>query len=325
MLTFPFSLPGLAPPPQPGPALAPPRLEEEAVHTADGQRLPLRRWRPAEGMMRGVILALHGMNDYSRAFDGAGRHLAAEGFVLYAYDQRGFGAGPWPGHWPGERALVEDAAAALGLLAAAHPGLPLFLLGESMGGAIALLAAETQALPPLAGLILSAPAVWARHDMGLMERGLLWLSSHSLPWLTLTGHGLHLTPSDNADMLRDLAQDPLVIKETRIDTIHGVVELMTRARQAARHLRRPALLLYGEKDEIIPAAATFQMMRALPDAPARQRCALYSRGYHMLLRDRQAATVLADIAAWLGDPAQPLPSGADRHADRVIFRETGRP
>ncbi|OIR08001.1 alpha/beta hydrolase family protein [mine drainage metagenome] len=323
MLTFPFSLPGPAAPPQPGPALAPPRLEAEAIIAADGQRLPLRRWSPEEDHTRGVILALHGMNDYSHAFEGAGRHLAARGFALYAYDQRGFGAGPWPGHWPGERALVEDAAAALGLLAARHPGLPLYLLGESMGGAIALLTAETKTLPPLAGLILSAAAVWSRHDMGLMERGLLWLSSHSLPWLTLSGHGLHLTPSDNFDMLRELTLDPLVIKETRIDTIHGVVELMTRARQAARHLRHPALLLYGEKDEIIPAAATFQMMRALPGPGRRQRCALYPRGHHMLLRDLQAATVLDDIAAWLQDPARPLPSGADHYAERVIFREPG--
>ena len=51
------------------------------------------------------------------------------------------------------------------------------------------------------------------------------------------------------------------------------------------------------------------------------RVARYQAGFHMLLRDLQAATVLADIAAWIGDPATALPSGADRAADQVAAKE----
>ena len=78
---------------------------------ATAPRLPLRRWLP-EGKPRAVVLALHGFNDYSNAFADAGPVFAAHGIALYAYDQRGFGAAPAPGRWPGSRRLVDDALAA---------------------------------------------------------------------------------------------------------------------------------------------------------------------------------------------------------------------
>ena len=51
--------------------------------------------------------------------------------------------------------------------------------------------------------------------------------------MTLTGSGLHILPSDNIPMLREFSRDPLVIKETRVDTIKGLVLLMSEALEAA--------------------------------------------------------------------------------------------
>ena len=65
------------------------------------------------------------------------------------------------------------------------------------------------------------------------------------------------------------------------------------------------------------------LLTALPKAEC-VRVARYQAGFHMLLRDLQAATVLADIAAWIGDPATALPSGADRAAsEQVAAKEPG--
>src|SRR5690606_10037173 len=69
-----------------------PALADRALIAAAGFELPLRRWLPEAGGPQAVVLALHGYNDYSNAFDGAGRSLAARGIAVYAYDQRGFGA-----------------------------------------------------------------------------------------------------------------------------------------------------------------------------------------------------------------------------------------
>lgn len=299
-----------------GPAQTAPALTAGSLHTADGADLPLRVWTPSDRPPRAVVLALHGMNDYSNAFATVGPALAAHGVVTYAFDQRGFGRGPHPGEWSDKAAMAADAITAVRLLAEAHPGLPLFLLGESMGGAVAI-EALTMAPPPpaVAGAILSAPAVWGRDAMGPAQRFALWLANALVPGLTLTGRGLEIQPSDNIEMLRALSRDPLVIKETRVDAIHGLVDLMDAAQADIARLPVAALVLYGEKDQVIPPDPLWEAVAALPRLGRDQRAALYPDGWHMLLRDLQAARVIDDIAAWTADPAAALPSGADRLAE----------
>lgn len=295
-----------------GPDIGAPALLADEVRMTDGAILPLRHWLPKTAP-RAVVLALHGFNDYSFAFDGPGQFLADHGIALYAYDQRGFGAAPERGYWAGEAALADDLDEVTRLVSARHPGVPLYLLGESMGGAVVMAAMTGPKPPRVAGVILSAPAVWSRDDMGIFQSAALWIASYSFPWLTLTGKGLDILPSDNLDMLRKLSADPMVIKETRVDAIHGLCDLMDKASLAAAHLPGPVLYLYGGKDEVVPAEPSLRAMAELPSRPGTVR-ALYGNGYHMLLRDLEAETVLGDIVHWIDAPMEPLPSGADRHA-----------
>lgn len=300
-----------------GPDIQSPVLEADAIIAADGARLPLRSWLPATGP-GAVVVAVHGMNDYSNAFDGPGKALAAKGFAVYAYDQRGFGRGPHPGWWSSTAAMAADLRAVVRLLAARHPQSPLYLLGESMGGAVAIEAAVHAAMPEVKGVILSAPAVWGRASMPWYQRAALWLAYRVAPGWTVTGRGLKIQPSDNIEMLRALSRDPLVIKETRVDAIHGMVDLMDAAQADAPLLDLPALLLYGAHDEIIPPEPTWAAVAALPRLGGGQRAALYANGWHMLLRDLQAQVVIDDIAAWIADPSAALPSGSDRAASEKL-------
>ncbi len=156
--------------------------------------------------------------------------------------------------------------------------------------------------------------------MGFIPRTALWLVAHALPWYKLTGQGLHITPSDNIAMLRALAADPLVIKATRADAVWGVVNLMDTAYAAAPRAVPPVLMLYGDKDEIIPRAPSLDVMRALRQDP-RNRVGIYPDGYHMLLRDLNGEKIMADIVAWMTDHQAPLPSGADAHAAEELAKE----
>jgi acylglycerol lipase len=299
-----------------GPPVAAPAIGPDAIVAADGARLPLRVWKP-EGPPAAVILALHGFNDYSRAFEmpapwWAGKHRIA----TYAYDQRGFGAAPNRGLWAGYATMADDAAAAARLLRERHPGIPLIVLGESMGGAIAMIAAADRGLAADA-LILVAPALRGRPYLGAIPRAALWLAAHTIPWYPLTGQGLGIQASDNIEMLRALGRDPLYIRATRVDAIHGLVDAMDAAIAATPRVRIPALVLYGTRDELIPAAPTRDLIRNLP-ATANSRPAVYRTGWHLLLRDLKAEIVLRDIAAWIADGRAPLPSGADRQALRTL-------
>jgi alpha-beta hydrolase superfamily lysophospholipase len=290
------------------PGLMAAEIKADSFWTEDGKPLPLKVW-PARGKAGAVLVALHGFNMYSDYFTEPAAWWAARGITTYAYDQRGFGASPEARIWGGAEAMAADARAFLALLATRHPGLPVYLLGDSMGAAVAVLAMTAKPAPNVAGVILVAPGLWGGDAMHPMLRFGLWLSAHTMPWNRATGSSLKRQASDNIPMLRALGRDPLVIRHTRIDAVYGVTQLMGRAYEAAPGLRQPALVLYGERDEIVPAAPVRQTMARLSRAP---KFALYPDGWHMLLRDLQAQVVWADIAAWIKDAAMTLPSGAQQ-------------
>lgn len=287
-----------------------PALKKRAIIARDGQALPLRRWLPQQGNPDAVILAIHGFNDYSHAFEGVGAHLADQGIAVYAYDQRGYGDTPHHGIWPGERNLVRDARDALQVVCHAHPDTPCYLMGESMGGAVSVLALSQEVPASLEGVVLIAPALWGREHMNRLYRMTLWLGAHVMPAARFSGGQIQVRPSDNIEMLKAFADDPYVITESRADTVYGVTWLMQSAYQVVDKIGLPVLLLYGANDEIIPKSPVQAATTAMPHA----RLVYYEQGFHMLTRDLQAGRVHRDIASWIQDPATPLPSGEDERA-----------
>lgn len=281
-----------------------PGLDTSAAVMPDGYRLPVTVWEAEKP--QAILLALHGFNDYRRAFAAPADYFSRHGIETYAYDQRGFGETEQRGLWPGASVLESDAATMAMLLCEKYPDLPLYLLGESMGGAVVI--NMQKSAPCIAGMVLVGPAVWGWQTMPFWQRNTLRLAAHVVPGKTLTGEGLDITPSDNTEMLRALGRDPLVIKATRIDSMYGLTNLMEAALLSSSELSLPALILYGEKDEIIPHEPTCEMLRRLPERPA-TRFVLYPDGYHMLMRDLQAEVVLQDVVAWIHDPEASLLPG----------------
>lgn len=301
----------------------PPRLEPDAAHMPDGTRLPLRYWEP-EGEPRALALALHGFNDYSGAFQPLGSTLAEHGILAVSYDQRSFGATEQRGIWPGEERLIDDARIMLRLLREERPELPVYIIGKSMGGGVTLAALAREPLLEADGAVLIAPAVWARRTMPWYQRMALWIGAKAAPGRTVTGRGLGIRPTDNMPMLREWSRDPLVIRETRIDAVYGLANLMDEALAASTRLPVPTLILYGANDEIVPQRPTCRMLAQLPENGLWD-FVLYPDGYHMLTRDLQGQVVIDDIASWLLDRNGTLPSGLDSTAQRQLtsFCETG--
>jgi len=278
-----------------------PIVADESILARDGAKLPLRRW-DAEGAPRAVIVALHGMSDYSNAFDMPGKVWAKLGITTLAYDQRGFGLSANPGVWAGSEAMRSDLRDAIAAARTRYPGVPVFVLGESMGGAVVLTALASQPTLNVDGVILVAPAVWSRGDMPLTYRAALYLAAHLVPGMILSnnaaGRVVKIVPSDNVPMLIALGKDPLFQKRTRTGTLYGLVNLMDEARIAPTAIEAapPILFLYGANDQIIPAKPTQAVIAALGSKAAVKR---YERGYHMLLRDLQGETVDKDVADWI--------------------------
>jgi acylglycerol lipase len=300
----------------PGPRIESPRIRGDDFTMGDGAELPYRAWMPA-GNPSAVILALHGFNDSRDAFEIPGPSFVDAGVAMYAPDQRGFGAAPGRGYWPGVQALIDDARSMARILRARYPSAPLYVLGESMGGAVAMGLATSPNPPDVAGYVMAAPAVWGRASMDVFLRSALWLAYNFVPGMTAThAPGVTVIASDNREALIRLSRDPLTIHETRIDTLKGLVDLMDVSLEASATFRAPGLFLYGGKDDLVPAEATAATWHRLPNAgqPGGSRLAFYPKGHHLLLRDLDRTVEIGDILAWMRAPTQPLPSGADQAA-----------
>ncbi len=287
--------------PGPGPT-APSFVDSGHWQSDDGYILAFSQWQAQNP--QAIIIALHGMNDYGQFIEAAASHWQTQGIATYAFDQRGFGRTEGNGRWPGHAIMAGDAITFIALVRARHPGAKIFLLGESMGGAVAILAASQT--PPIAdGLILVSPALWGWSNLDVFKRTALWAMMQLAPGSRLTGRGLNIKPSDNEEMLLALGRDPFVIKATRIDATYGLVDLMEAAWHAAPNVSLPIAILYAKGDEVVPAGPIEAASRAMPGTT---RVTCYDDGYHMLLRDTKARRTWDAITAFVhnappGDPA----------------------
>ncbi len=281
-------------------------LKADVAVMEDGTALPLRVWKAKKP--KAILVAVHGFNDYSNAFDAPAKWFAKRGLSTYAFDQRSFGKNPNRGIWAGSEAMTRDLATFVNLVKGRNPKLPVYVIGVSMGGAVAMAALGKGWLARTEGVVLVAPAVWGWRSMNLFYRASLWSAAHISPASTASGSGLNVWPSDNVEMLRKLGKDPLMVRDTRIDAIYGLVSLMDEAYDASSKITKPVLYLYGANDQIVPSDPTFKTMKAITSP---KRIVYYKDGWHMLLRDKQAKRVWQDILVWIGNNTAKLPSGEE--------------
>ncbi len=284
-----------------------PHIDAHSFTASDGTEMPMRSWLP-KGKPKAVIAGLHGFADYSAAFAKPASWWATQGVATFAYDQRGFGAAPHIFRWSGAETMVDDAKEFVATLRRRYPGVPIYLLGESMGGAVAIAATTGPRPADVDGAILVSPAVWEHNLMGSIERAALGIVQHTVPGLWLEApRGLNIHPSDNIEMLRAMGRDSLVQFGARADTTAGLMDLMDQAGDDVQDLSMPTLVLFGAHEEVLPEAAVTSFLKHLPARNV--RVALYPHGYHMLLRDLDGPVVWQDVLDWILDRSAKLDSG----------------
>ncbi|MFI4936728.1 MAG: alpha/beta fold hydrolase [Caulobacterales bacterium] len=294
----------------PTPSFQGPRLEEGDFISFDGARLGLTRWDAANGEPWAVVVGVHGMNDYANSFHLAAPYWANQGIATYAYDQRGFGRSPHRGVWAGDALMTQDLRTLTALIRARYPHAIIAVAGESLGGAVAIEAFASAHPPDADRVILLAPAVWGWSSQPFTYKTALWVAARLAGPKVFTPPSFvtdHISASDNTDELIAMGRDPLILWGARSDALYGLVDTMQHASDQIGQVRGPALYLLGAHDQIIPRRPA---LKAASRLKATDRTAYYSAGWHLLLRDKQAHNVWADIAAFIRDPKAPLPSGA---------------
>lgn len=275
---------------------------------SDQARIPVRIWRATP--QKAIILALHGFNDSRDAWEDAANYFLQAGITLYAPDQRGFGQAPLRGNWAGSQRMIRDLNEEITLLKSRHPDTPLYVMGESMGGAVSMCLAAQPNAPKVNGYILLAPAVWGHKQLGLVPDMILRFVNAIAPNWQLTGRHVpvKITATDNDESLLRLYFNPLSLRKTRIKALYGLVNLMSKAAKASPYVHSPMLVIYGDHDQLVPASSMKKVWRKLPIWVRKD---YVPGGYHLLLRDKNRQIVAQDIISWIMDADQFLPSGGD--------------
>jgi acylglycerol lipase len=261
-----------------------------------GLDLHAQAWLP-DVPPRAVVVVAHGLGEHSGRYARLAADLVGHGHAVYALDHRGHGKSP------GRRANIErfdhvvaDFCAFAGRAGRQHIDVPVFVLGHSMGGAIAF-AAALRMQQTLRGLVLSAPALGLDAPPPAAQRVAAEMLSVIAPNIGV----LRLSPAH-------LSRDPVVVHEYERDPLvhHGavpartVVELLrameTFPAQAPR-LRLPTLVLHGTADRLVPLAGARPVCQAID--PAFRTLRTYDGLYHEVLNEPERAKVLQDVLHWL--------------------------
>jgi alpha-beta hydrolase superfamily lysophospholipase len=275
---------------------AEPQAYTEGTVVGSGGLLLFRRaWRPA-APPRSVLLNLHGLGDHSGFYGALSERMIASGFAVHALDLRGNGRSPGKrGHVDAWSDYREDLRSFVEVVRREEPARPLFLLGNSLGGLIAIEYA-LQHPEGLRGVIAAAPPL-GRLSVPPVLLALGRVMSRIWPAFSLeTGMDLSGLARDPA-VVAELLADPLFhrLGSARLST--EVQSAIARVQSRAAGFPLPLLVLHGSKDRMVPpdGSRAFVARVARPDA----RLIEYPEGHHVLFADWDREQVLADLVQWI--------------------------
>ena len=261
-----------------------------------GINLYAQAWLP-EAAPRAVIVVSHGLGEHGGRYETLARELVQRDHAVYAVDHRGHGRSSGPrANIERFAHLVADFCAFTERCAGEHPATPVFMLGHSMGGAVAF-ASALRLQHRLQGLVLSAPALATGQAVPRWQEIFVRLLSLVAPdtgALTLPPDAVSRDPS----VVARYAADPLVHhKAIPARTLVELLRAMQGFPASAPGLRLPTLVLHGTADKLVPLAATQPVYRAFGTRDCVVQ--LYEGLYHEVFNEPERERVTADLLRWL--------------------------
>lgn len=268
--------------------------------TADGLALHVHHWPRTEA--KGTLLVVHGLGEHGGRYAHVAAALNDAGWSVVSYDHRGHGrSGGGRGRIDRDDALLEDLAAVIDAVRAAHPG-RLLLLGHSMGGLIAarFVAEGLQPQPArwhreVDALVLSSPALAA--DMNAVQKLLLASLGRLAPDLAV-GNGLKPEwVSRDPAVVRAYVADPLVHDRITPRLARFILEGGEFVRAAAPRWRVPTLLMWAGSDRCVAPRGSAEFAAAAPAAAVQAQA--FAPLYHEIFNEPEQTQVFARLREWL--------------------------
>jgi alpha-beta hydrolase superfamily lysophospholipase len=251
-------------------------------------------WRP-RAKARGVIVIVHGLKDHSSRYDAFAIDAVRRGYAVDAFDLRGHGRSGGERVWiDAFDEYLDDLDVFLGRVEAKEPGVPRFLLGHSMGGAIVTLDVITRR-PKVAGIVLSAAALEVD------------VSGPTVLGTKIVGTIAPHTGVFQLDV-NDFSRDPRTVWEARVDPLvyqdpapaHTAKELLAaidRIGEGMAQVNVPMLVMHGGADKVTPPLGSRDLAARAWSTDKSLR--IYDGLYHDLLHEPERAQVTLAVLGWL--------------------------
>src|SRR3954453_438576 len=272
------------------------RHDEGRFAGARGLEIYWQSWRPPA--VRAVVPLSHGASEHSGRYRWTAERLAERGYATYPVAHRGHGPSEGPRAYVDRMDnVVADLDQLVDMAAAAHPDVPVFLLGHSMGGCVAL--AYTLAhQDKLDGLVLSAPLA-ALSGASAVERMASRVLSVVAPKLGIVDIDSTAVSRD-PEVVRDYDTDPLNYHDKLpARTVAELASTIGRFPDEGQRRTPPMLLRQAPADRVVPPAGT-EMVDAR--SCSEDKTLIHYDGlYHELLNEPERDRVVGDIADWLDE------------------------
>jgi alpha-beta hydrolase superfamily lysophospholipase len=264
--------------------------------TKDGLEMYSKAWQPA-GNAKGVVCLVHGVGEHIGRYQPDGEALAAGGYILAGFDQRGFGRSQGKrGHTPSLEAYFDDIDAFLREVARRYPGLPRFLYGHSMGG-ILVLGYTPVRKPAISGVIATGPGLKTAIAEQKFKVFISKMLGKYLPTLTLDSGVDAQTLSRDPQVADIFTNDPLV--HTQITAAWGkaMMGAIDQVYENAPRFPLPLLLMHGAKDELAYPSGSQLFAELVPKDKLTFK--MWDGFKHELHTDPEKAQVFQVMLDWL--------------------------
>ena len=256
-----------------------------------------QKWEPEQA--KAVVVIAHGLAEHSSRYGHVAERLNASGYAVYALDHRGHGkSSGTPGNIERFTFVRGDLDTLLSQARGEHPGLPVFLLGHSFGGLVALDYLVSRGQPGLTGLVLSGALVDPEAG-NAVQRTLAGLLSSLVP-------NLGVVPLDPTTVRRDPAEVKMYVEDPL--NYHGkvrarsgaeIISAVKRVVAGLPSLTLPVLVMHGGSDKLVPPSASKLVAERIGSTD--KRLTMYDGLYHEIFNELvpERDQVLGDVVAWL--------------------------
>lgn len=268
---------------------------ESSFKSKDNHRIYYQTWKAKKP--KGVLIFVHGLNEHSGRYQNPINHFVKAGYTLYLLDQRGHGKSDGPRSFIADfNSFLEDLDQFTKLVAKKEAGLPLFMVGHSMGGQI-VLNYVGKYNPPLKGFLTSSANIQMAIRVSAIKKKLGLLAAKIIPSFSLLNEVDPKWISRDPEVVRAYKKDPLVSKKLTLSLASAILRNQEKLMGLASKIKLPAFLMHSGDDHICAAEGSQKFFEQL--ASKDKQIKIYEGFYHELFNEFGKETVFEDMEKWL--------------------------